>query len=123
MNHPPIERFSPREIPGKPWGQELLVAHTPFYTGKVLTMRAGASGPLQYHERKDEAFHLFSGEALVRTKHPDGTIIAIRMLPGETYHIPPGAIHQVEAVIECVFFETSTPVFDDRVGVSSAGTD
>jgi mannose-6-phosphate isomerase len=115
VTHPPIERYTPRELGPKAWGQELLVAETPHYIGKVLRMRAGASGPLQYHERKEESFHLFSGEALVRTKGPDGTILAFRMLPGETYHIPPGAIHQVEAMTDCVFFEASTPVFDDRV--------
>ena len=39
------------------------------------------------------------------------------MYPGESYHIQPGAVHQVEAIAECVFFEASTPHHDDRVRV------
>ncbi len=112
---PTIEAFTPRLLGPKEWGTELLIAETEHYIGKVLRMRAGAAGPMQYHERKDEAFYLLSGTAIVRTKHEDGTPIAMTMLAGETYHIPPGAIHQVEAVTDCVFFETSTPHFDDRV--------
>jgi len=109
---PAIEKFEPRKLGPKDWGTELLVAHTPLYTGKVLSMNAGATGPLQYHERKDETFYLFSGEALVHdgnASHP--------MHPGESWHVPPGAVHRVEAITDCVFFEASNAVFDDRVAV------
>src|SRR5262245_33369842 len=104
-----IQPFTPRELGPKSWGRELLVAHTDQYIGKVLWMRAGESGPLQYHERKDETFFLFSGEALVI-----GGEGMRPMHPGESYHVPPGAVHRVEAITDCVFFEASTPVFDDR---------
>ena len=42
------------------------------------------------------------------------------MHPGESYYIPPGAVHQVKAVTACVFFECSTPHYDDRVRVEQA---
>lgn len=113
-----IERFKPREIPGKPWGQELLVAASSLYTGKVLTMKAGHRGGLQYHVTKDEAFYLVSGQVQVR--HDDGHgLIWTLMKPGESYRIPPGAVHQVEAIEDSVLFEVSTPVFDDRVNVGA----
>jgi len=112
---PTLEPFYPRELGQKSWGTELLVAETPIYIGKVLLMRAGCSGAMQYHEKKDETFYLFSGKALVRTKTDDGVVQEFPMSAGESYHVPPGAIHQVEAQTDCVFFETSTPVFDDRV--------
>lgn len=113
-----IERYAPRELGPKPWGQELLIAATPLYTGKILTMRAGHRGGLQYHVTKDEAFHLVSGSVQVR--HDDGHgLIWTLMHPGETYRIPPGAVHQVEAVEDSVLFEVSTPVFEDRVNVGA----
>jgi mannose-6-phosphate isomerase-like protein (cupin superfamily) len=112
-----IERFEPRELGPKSWGIELLVAETPHYTGKVMWMNAGSGGALQYHERKDEAFYLFSGRAIVRYQDSAGNLHSEEIEPGDAFHIPPGAVHQVEAITDCVIFEASTPVFDDRVKV------
>lgn len=113
-----LERFEPRELGPKAWGSELLIAHIPeVCTGKILTMRAGASGPLQYHCTKNESFHLVSGLAQVRHHDKSGALVTTLMKPGETYHVPPGTVHQVSALRECIFFEVSNPVFDDRVPV------
>lgn len=114
---PTIEKFTPRELGDKPWGRELLVAETSTYIGKVLLMRAGHGGALQYHLRKDEAFFLFQGQAVVHWCDNEGKMHSDIMEAGDAYHVPPGAIHQVEAVTDCVFFEASNPVFDDRVRV------
>lgn len=111
-----LERFTPTALGPKDWGTELLVAHTEHYTGKVLSMRAGTSGPLQYHERKDETFYLVSGLARV-TRDVNGKLVTRPMRAGESYHVPPGVVHRVSAVTACVFFEASTPHFDDRVNV------
>lgn len=113
---PSIESFIPKALGPKEWGTELLVAHTAHYTGKVMHMRAGASGPLQYHEQKDETFYLVSGRANV-TFDVDGQLVTRRMRAGESYHIPPGTVHRVAAVTDCVMFEASTPHFEDRVNV------
>ena len=115
-----IEAFTPYEIPGKPWGTELVVAETKQYLGKCLTMRAGHRGGLQYHERKDETFYLVRGRAWVRSENERGALKTQMMQPGQAFHVAPGAVHQVEAIDECVFFETSTPVFGDRVNVADA---
>lgn len=115
MIHPPIEAFPVRDVAPKPWGREILIAQTADYIGKIMFMRAGASGPLQYHERKDETFYLHAGLAKVTRLDASGAIETITMQPGEAFHIPPFAVHQVEAVEDCVIFEASTPVFDDRV--------
>lgn len=117
---PTIQHFLPTRLGPKPWGEELLVAHTQHYTGKVLTMRAGTSGPLQYHRTKDETFHLWQGKARVYFASSDGRLFSVVMESGESYHVPPGAVHRVEAITKCVFFEASTPVFDDRVAVTAA---
>ncbi len=96
------------------WGEELIVANTPHYLGKVLKMRAKTKGGLQKHVEKDETFYLFSGEAIVRTDWK-GDIATYRMSAGQSCHVPPGSVHQVEAVTDCVFFEASTPHFNDRI--------
>ena len=95
----------------------MLIAETPQYIGKVLWMRAGESGALQYHERKDETFYLFSGLARVHYHNANGLLCSRLMGKYESIHVPPGAVHRVEAIEDCVFFEASTPVFDDRVAV------
>lgn len=112
---PVIEKFAPRNLGPKDWGIERLVAHTAYYTGKVLSMRAGASGPFQQHVQKDETFYLFSGVARITYKDAAGFVHETEMQPGESYHVPPGAAHKVAAVSDCIFFEASTPHFDDRV--------
>ena len=38
----------------KPWGHELIWAHTSRYVGKILHIKRGESLSLQYHEQKDE---------------------------------------------------------------------
>ena len=38
----------------KPWGYELIWAHTEKYVGKVLHVNEGHKLSLQYHNQKDE---------------------------------------------------------------------
>ena len=109
-----LERFEPYTIDGKQWGTETVIAQTKDYLGKILRMRAGFGGAFQYHEKKDESFFLLSGKATVRYKNEDGAICEVPMLEGEAYHVPCGAAHQVTADTDCIFVETSLPVFDDR---------
>ena len=112
--HPNLEAFDVRDVAPKPWGREILIAQTEQYTGKLLLMRGGHAGPLQYHEVKDETFFLHSGTCQVRTLE-NGILVTKRMHPGQSFHIPPGCVHQVAAIDDCVMFEASTPVFNDRV--------
>ena len=110
----PIEPFRPHVLL-RDWGAELIVAETPTYLGKVLSMNPGTKGGLQYHAEKDETFFLYEGRALVRSDDGNGNLIVTMMLPGQSYHIPAGAVHQVEAIEKCIFFEASTPHHNDRV--------
>ena len=97
------------------WGEEIIFAKTPQYLGKLLAMKAGTRGGLQTHVEKDETFLLLSGKALVETDNGDGRLTCIAMNERESYHIPPGAVHRVHAVTDCLFVEASTPHFNDRV--------
>lgn len=111
-----LKFFTPEEVGPRDWGQEILVAHSKGkYVGKVLFMRAGTKGGLQKHKLKDETDYLFSGELLIRYDNGNGQLSETRMVAGQSVHIPPGAVHQAEAITDCVIFETSNPVFDDRI--------
>lgn len=116
---PTIEKFDVHDIGARSWGREIVIAHTPQYVGKVLYMNAGYAGGLQFHRVKIETFFLFSGRALVTTDKGDGMLMSWEMEPGESVHVPAGAVHKVEALEDCVFFEVSTPHFDDRVRCES----
>ncbi len=112
---PSIEKLKPR-VSEREWGEEMFIVETPHYLGKFLLMKAGTKGGLQYHVEKDEAFYLLEGTAIVRTDDGLG-LVETTMHQCEGFHIPPGAIHQVEAVTNCVLVEWSTRHYDDRVHV------
>ena len=46
----------------KPWGHELIWAHTDRYVGKILHIKAGQALSLQFHEEKDETIFVLSGK-------------------------------------------------------------
>ncbi len=112
-----IEPYHPQTLI-RDWGEEVFIAETPKYLGKILKMKAGTKGGLQKHVEKDETFYLVSGSAVVRFDEGEG-LVSTGMNPGMAFHIPPGAVHQVFAVTDCVFFEASTPHYDDRVRMES----
>lgn len=100
----------------KPWGHELIWAHTPFYVGKVLHVRAGHVLSCQYHERKDETMHLLSGEIILRLWADENATPSERVMrPGESVHIVPYTIHSIEAVVDSDVLEASTSELDDVV--------
>ena len=73
----------------KPWGHELWWAHTDRYVGKLLHVKAGNQLSLQYHVKKDETIHLWSGEMVLVLKDGD-RLIDHAMKPGDSYHVKPG---------------------------------
>jgi mannose-6-phosphate isomerase len=98
----------------KPWGYELVWARTDRYVGKILHVRAGHVLSLQYHNVKDETMHVLHGELILRTRTGD-ELIARPFKAGESVHIPPKLIHQIEAVVDSDVLEASTPHLDDLV--------
>jgi mannose-6-phosphate isomerase-like protein (cupin superfamily) len=112
---PSVELFMPRELGQRDWGREILVCQTEQFIGKILLMKAGKAGGLQYHQRKIESFFLDEGQAFVDYDAGDGKLTRLVMAPGMTIQVPAGAPHRVTAITDCKFLEWSTPVFDDRV--------
>jgi mannose-6-phosphate isomerase-like protein (cupin superfamily) len=101
----------------KPWGHEIIWAHTDRYVGKVLHINAGHALSVQYHERKDETVYLLSGELIYWVKL-DGEMRDMKLEVGEAFRITPGTVHYMEAVTDCDVLEASTPDLDDVVRLS-----
>lgn len=100
----------------KPWGHEIIWAHTELYVGKVLHIKAGHALSVQYHNQKDETIHLLRGQMTYRVDFKDGRgLVEVPFAEGESYRNTPGVIHQMEAVTDCDVLEASTPHLDDVV--------
>jgi quercetin dioxygenase-like cupin family protein len=98
----------------KPWGFELIWAHTDKYVGKILFVKAGEALSLQYHRKKDETIYLFSGE-LDLLLEEKGELKKLRVHPGDAFRILPGVRHRMIAVKDSEILEASTPELDDVV--------
>ena len=98
----------------KPWGYELIWAHTDRYVGKILHIRAGQSLSYQYHKVKDETAYLLHGAMELEIGDEKGRQ-TYRLKPGDCYHISSGTRHRMVAVEDCDVLETSTPELDDVV--------
>ncbi len=102
-----------RRVP-KPWGYELIFAHTDRYVGKILHINQGESLSLQFHEMKEETLYVVEGELRLTIEH-DGDRRELMLRKGEAFHIPPRLIHRMEAVADTDVAEVSTPELDDVV--------
>lgn len=98
----------------KPWGYELIWAHTERYVGKILHINKGESLSYQYHRVKDESIRLLRGEMQLEVE-AEGDKKTIRFMPGECFHITPGMKHRMTALEDCDVLEVSTPELDDVV--------
>ena len=98
----------------KPWGYEIIWAHTDRYVGKILHINQGESLSYQFHRVKDETIRLLSG-VLEMDLETNGERQKVRLAPGESLHIVPGMKHRMSALEDCDVLEVSTPELDDVV--------
>ncbi len=102
----------------KPWGGELIWAHTDKYVGKVLFIKAGEALSLQYHKVKEETILVSSGRLkLEYYKEGDTVPNFILLTVGESFHIPTGMKHRMIGVDDTQVVEVSTPELDDVVRI------
>jgi mannose-6-phosphate isomerase-like protein (cupin superfamily) len=105
----------------KPWGYELIWAHTDVYVGKVLFVKAGESLSLQYHDEKDESWLIQSGRARIELgRVTDETFAEEVVGPGAAFHYVPGTVHRVTAVEDTTILEVSTPQLEDVVRLADS---
>jgi mannose-6-phosphate isomerase len=103
----------------KPWGYELIWAHTERYVGKLLHINQGHKLSLQYHRQKDETIHLQNGRVLLVVDEGTG-LMEIELKPGQSYHVRPLTKHRMVALTDCDVLEVSTPELDDVVRLEDA---
>lgn len=103
----------------KPWGYELIWAHTERYVGKLLHIKQGHKLSLQYHRQKDETIHLQNGRVLLVVDEGTG-LMEIELKPGQSYHVRPLTKHRMVALTDCDVLEVSTPELDDVVRLEDA---
>jgi mannose-6-phosphate isomerase len=106
----------PRRV-DKPWGHELIWAHTDRYVGKLLVIQTGRRLSLQHHEIKDEWIHVLEGRLRLTLENDDGVDEDRELGPGEGAHVPVGRRHRYEAIETCTLIEVSTPELLDVVRI------
>ena len=118
----------PEDMGPRDWGTETLLALVSGrFSLKRLFVKAGSKGGLQYHHKKNECGFLVSGEMIIRFDDGNGVLKERVIRDGDSFHFPPGAVHQEEAITDCTIIEASTPHFNDRVrmeehyGIASDG--
>jgi mannose-6-phosphate isomerase len=99
----------------KPWGHELIWAHTDRYVGKILVIETGRRLSLQRHEVKDESIYVLSGRLLLTLEDDRGEMRTEELGPGAHRRVATGRIHRYEAAERCEIVEVSTPELDDVV--------
>jgi mannose-6-phosphate isomerase len=106
------------EVGKRDWGKEkLLVLISKKISLKLLEIKKGHKGGLQYHRKKDECGNIISGKLLIRYDRGDGKLTKKILKKGQSFHFPPGSVHQEEALTNVKIIEASTPYFNDRVRV------
>jgi mannose-6-phosphate isomerase-like protein (cupin superfamily) len=110
-----IPLLAPRRVE-KPWGYELILAHTDRYVGKILHINRGQRLSRQYHRIKDETLYVLDG-TLILEIGPADECERIELPCGAGFRTLPGTIHRYIAPESCDvdLIETSTPELDDVV--------
>ena len=109
-----MEEKLPRKTE-KPWGFELLFAHTPKYAAKVIFIKKGHRFSLQYHEKKEESLYLYKGKALMEIEGRNGQLESTIVDVGQSIRFPPLIKHRLKALEDTTFFEVSTPELGDII--------
>lgn len=103
----------------KPWGYEIIWAHTEKYVGKILYIKSKNRLSLQFHKEKEETIYVISGLLFLIYGEDKSSLKEVCLKPGDSWHIKPGLIHRFCAKDEDVkLAEVSTTELDDVVRIS-----
>jgi mannose-6-phosphate isomerase len=101
----------------KPWGKEEIIEINDHYMVKKLTMWKGHRCSLQYHNHKQETIYVLSGQLRIYTGSSEKLLSSKIYTSNETITLPPGTIHRMEGVEDCIYLEASTPQTEDVVRI------
>lgn len=107
-----------KKIGKRVWGEEILLCLIPkILTLKILKIKKGTQGGLQYHRKKNECGYLMKGKLMIKYESSKKKLKTKIIKKGEVFYFPPGLIHQEKALTDCEIIEASSPHFNDRVRV------
>ena len=111
--------FPKSKLVGKrDWGEERLLVLIPKVLSlKLLLMKKGKKGNLQFHHKKNECGYLISGKLRIKYDNGSGKLKTKTLTKGDYFYFPPGLVHQEKALSDCKIIEASSPHFNDRVRV------
>ena len=118
-----ISVFFPKKkkVGKRNWGEEILLSLIPSVLSlKLLKIKKGKKGGIQYHHKKNECGYILSGKLLVRYDRGNKILSKKILKAGDVFQFPPGAVHQEEALTNCKILEASSPHFNDRVRVDES---
>lgn len=94
----------------RPWGEFVeFTLNTPS-TVKMLIVKAGEAFSLQSHEKREEFWHIISGDGTVTIGTRESAIV-----PGGEYFIPENTLHRIQAgTSSVVVLEISFGRFDEK---------
>jgi len=91
------------EFHKKNWGNELWIANTSLYCGKILNLNEGWQCSIHFHKVKDETFYILGGIVVMGAYDEE-----IVMKPGDTLRIVPGTKHCFTGLKDSKIIEIST---------------
>jgi mannose-6-phosphate isomerase-like protein (cupin superfamily) len=108
------EPKTPRRVE-KPWGHELIWAHTDRYVGKILHIKKGERLSLQYHREKDETVMVLTGRMQLEHYEDGEEPVSVVLEPLQPFHIRTGLRHRMIALEDTDVVEVSTTELEDVV--------
>lgn len=98
----------------KGWGFERWIVNNEKYCGKLLFVAKGKKLSWHVHKIKDEVMYLQSGciNMIYGETEDIDQAKSTLLFPGDSFHIPTGLIHRIEAIEDSNIFEFSTQHFD-----------
>jgi len=102
------------QIIQKGWGHEKIIHNADGYCGKILCFNKGKKCSYHKHNIKTETFYCV-GKVILRYGYNEDISIANEIIlnKGDSFHIPVGLYHQIEAIEQSEIFEFSTTDFPE----------
>ena len=111
---------APSSVGPREWGEEIELVTAPGKYGmKLIKMREGTRGGVQFHRLKDEAGYMLEGKLEIVYDDGDGRLVNRVVGPGDCFHFPTGAVHGAIALTDVTYIECGTHHFNDRVHVEA----
>jgi mannose-6-phosphate isomerase-like protein (cupin superfamily) len=95
----------------KVWGNELIIANSPLYCGKILTLFSRHRCSIHYHRIKTETFYILSGLVLMELETYSANPFIMK--PGMALDISPQMKHRFTGLLDSKIIEFSSQDFED----------